>query len=380
MKTARWFLLLLSLWFAVGRSAQAHPVAQGALDLQISPDKIHLRLRVSGEEVMVADTFLAGDKPRARSLAEVWQRHGEYLLQHLKVFADGRRLTGSVVNVEASKSDWVVYQFEFAGISRPAHLRIEEDVLNEIEYAPGNPWEAAYVVRIRQQDRPAQEGILLSRQQPLVLDCDWNSTAPSAATAPLDRGRMVQQYIRHGIGHILSGYDHLLFVCALVLGAVTFWDLIKVVTAFTLAHTITLTLSVLNIVRLPSHIVEPMIAGSIVFVAIANLLWPQRSRGWVRLATAFFFGLFHGLGFAGGLLDAMDGLSGVAVGLAIAAFSLGVELGHQMVVLPVFFGLKLARATRPDDAGRERLSLATMRAGSLLVCLAGTIYLIAALR
>jgi len=222
---------------------------------------------------------------------------------------------------------------------------------------------------------------LLSRQQPFVFDCDWNSAAPSSvATAPLDRGRMVQQYVRHGIGHILSGYDHLLFVCALVLGAVTFWDLIKVVTAFTLAHTITLTLSVLNIVRLPSHIVEPMIAGSIVFVAVTNLLWPQRSRGWVRLATAFFFGLFHGLGFAGGLLEAMDGLSGIAVGVAIAAFSLGVELGHQMVVLPVFFGLKLARATRPDDAGRERLSLATMRAGSLLVCLAGTLYLIAALR
>jgi hypothetical protein len=123
-----------------------------------------------------------------------------------------------------------------------------------------------------------------------------------------------------------------------------------------------------------------MIAGSIVFVAVTNVLWPKRSRGWVRLATAFFFGLFHGLGFAGGLLDAMDGLSGVAVGVAIAAFSLGVELGHQIVVLPLFFGLKLARTTRPDDAGRERLSLATMRAGSLLICVAGTIYLIAALR
>jgi len=191
---------------------------------------------------------------------------------------------------------------------------------------------------------------------------------------------MTQQFVRHGIGHILSGYDHLLFVCALVLGAVTFWDLIKVVTAFTLAHTLTLTLSVLNLVRLPSHVVEPMIAGSIVFVAATNLLWPKRSRGWVRLATAFFFGLFHGLGFAGGLLGAMEGMNGLAVGVAIAAFSLGVELGHQMVVLPLFFGLKLARATPPDEAGRERLALATMRGGSLLICLAGTLYLLAALK
>lgn len=380
MKPLRSFLLLLSLCLAVNHCALAHPVAQGALDVKILPDKILVEVRVSGEEVMVADTFAAGDKPKANSIAEVWQRHGEYLLEHMKVLADGRRLTGRVVHAEPSKSDWVHYQLEFAGPSRPAQLRIEEDVLNEIEYAPGNPWEAAYVVRVRQQDRPAQEGLLLSRRQPLVFVCDWSSGEPSTTTAPLDRGRMAQQYVRHGIGHILSGYDHLLFVCALVLGVVTFWDLIKVVTAFTLAHSLTLTLSVLNIVRLPSHIVEPMIAGSIVFVALTNLLWPKRSRGWARLATAFFFGLFHGLGFAGGLLDAMDGLSGVAIGVAIAAFSLGVELGHQMVVLPVFFGLKLVRATRPDDAGRERLSLATMRAGSLLVCLAGTIYLFAALK
>ncbi len=164
-----------------------------------------------------------------------------------------------------------------------------------------------------------------------------------------------------------------------MLGAATFWDLIKVVTVFTLAHTITLTLSVLNIVRLPSHIVEPMIAGSIVFVALSNVLWPKRTRGTARLATAFFFGLFHGLGFAGGLLDAMDGMNGVAVGLAIAAFSLGVELGHQMVVLPVFCGLKLARRVRADDAGREWISLAMMRAGSVMICVAGVFYLHAAL-
>lgn len=123
-----------------------------------------------------------------------------------------------------------------------------------------------------------------------------------------------------------------------------------------------------------------MIAGSIVFVAVTNLLWPERSRGWVRLATAFLFGLFHGLGFAGGLLDAMDGMSGLAAGAAIAAFSLGVELGHQIVVMPLFFGLKLARATRADDAGSEWRSRAMMRAGSLLIGVAGTIYLVATLR
>ena len=379
MKTFYSFILLFAL--ATGFSAQAHPVAQGSLELQVAPDKIHLQLRVSGEEVMVADTFSGGGAPKAGSLAEVWARHGEYLLQHVKIFADDQRVLGKVVSVAAAKSDWVVYEFDFVTTNRPAHVRVEENVLNEIEFAPGNFWEASYIARIGQQDRPAQEGLLLSRQQPLVFDCDWNSAAvATAATAPLDRWRMTKQFILHGIMHILTGYDHLLFVCALVLGARTFWDLIKVVTAFTLAHTITLTLSVLDIVRLPSHIVEPMIAGSIVFMALSNVIWPKSTRGTARLATAFFFGLFHGLGFAGGLLDAMDGMSGVAVGLAIAAFSLGVELGHQMVVLPVFCGLKLARRIRADDAGREWLSQAMMRAGSVMICAAGVFYLHAALK
>ncbi len=378
MKTLSRFIFALAL--AAGFAAQAHPVAQGALDLQIAPEKISLQLRVSGEEVMVADTFSGGNQPKAATLAEVWSRHGEYLLQHFKVFANDRQLPGRVIHVEAATNDGVAYQLEYAVATRPDRLRLEENVLNEIEFAPGNPWEASYVGRISQQGQPAQEGWLLSRKQPLQFDCNWTTSAASPATAPLDRWRMTQQFVRHGIGHILSGYDHLLFICALVLGAVTFMDLIKVVTAFTLAHTITLTLSVLNIVRLPSHIVEPMIAGRIVFVAVANVGWPKRSRGGVRLATAFFFGLFHGLGFAGGLLDAMNGMSGMAVGVAIAAFSLGVEIGHQMVVLPVFFGLRLMRNTRADEAGREWISRAAMRGGSLVICVAGLIYLVAALR
>jgi len=380
MNASRWFILLF--WLTSSFSGWAHPVAQGALDLQVSPAKLQIQLRVSGEEVVVADTFAGGNKLKAASLAEVWARHGQYLLQHLKVFTDGRGLRGEVVQVEAAQNDSVVYHLEFATATRPARLRIEEDVLNEIEFAPGNAWEASYVARILQQGRPAQEGLLLSRKQPLVFDCAWKSLSATqgGTTALLDRWRMTRQFCRLGVGHILSGYDHLLFVCGLVLGAVTLWDLVKVVTAFTLAHTLTLTLSVLNIVRLQSHIVEPMIAGSIVFVAVTNLLWPKHSRGHVRLATAFFFGLFHGLGFAGGLLDAMNGMSGLAVGVAITAFSLGVELGHQMIVLPVFFGVQLARRVRADAPGRERISLAVMRAGSLLICVAGMCYLLSALK
>lgn len=381
MKTIHRAILPAVFWIGATVSIIAHPVAQGALEVRIFPETVHVQARVSSEQIFVANTFSASpNKPRAAGLAEVWQRHGEYLLSHLKVFAGDRRLTGRVVAVADARNNFVVYQLEFPDAQSPGRVRIEEDLLNEIEYAPGNPWEAAFVVRILQSGRTLLEERLLSRQQPLVFDCDWKSAPGSTTETSPEQGPMARQYVRHGIEHILSGYDHLLFVAALVLGAVTFWDLVKVVTAFTLAHTVTLTLSVLNILRLPSQVVEPMIAASIVIVAVTNLFWPQRRRGWTRLAAAFFFGLFHGLGFAGGLLSATEGMTGFSVGVAIAAFSLGVELGHQFVVLPLFFGLKLARVVRTDEAERERISLALLRGGSLLIALAGLVYFVAALR
>ncbi len=137
------------------------------------------------------------------------------------------------------------------------------------------------------------------------------------------------------------------------------------------------TLSVLNLVRLPGKIVEPMIALSIVFVALQNVCWPERSRGVARLGVAFFFGLFHGLGFAGGLLAAMEGMAGLTVGLAIVAFSLGVEIGHQIVVMPIYCALRFARKRR---IGTICLPEYAQRYGSAAICLAGLFYLIAALR
>jgi hypothetical protein len=151
-----------------------------------------------------------------------------------------------------------------------------------------------------------------------------------------------------------------------------------VISAFTLAHTITLALSVLDIVRLPGSIVEPMIAASIVVVAVQNIYWPGRSHDGSRLLVAFLFGLFHGLGFAGGLLEAMGSLRMAGAAVAIAAFSVGVELGHQLVVLPAVAGLYWLR--RAHNGGGSRPERLVQRYGSAAISLGGMIYLVAALR
>jgi hydrogenase/urease accessory protein HupE len=373
-------LIALTLFFS-NRLTHAHPVAQGRLEVEIFPEKIRARAQVSTEEVYIQNALAHRDETGNVTTDEMYQRHGAYLLQHIHFAADGKPLTGRLTGVVKPKGPGLqraIYDFEFVPGAPPARLRVDENVLNEFDYAPGNRWEATYVTRVAQQGRQPLDGLLLTSRDPLVIDCSWSaSSRESLGPGRVDQWRLTKEYIRHGVMHILTGYDHLLFIGALVLAVVTLWDLVKVITAFTLAHSITLTLSVLNLVRLPGKIVEPMIAASIIFVALQNLFWPERSRGAGRLAVAFFFGLFHGLGFAGGLLATMEGMAGLTVGLAIVAFSLGIEIGHQIVVLPVFLALKIARTSR---GGAIRSIDYALRYASAGICAAGVFYLFVALR
>ena len=161
---------------------------------------------------------------------------------------------------------------------------------------------------------------------------------------------------------------------ALVLAAVSLWELVKVVTIFTLAHSLTLTLAVLNLVHLSPQIVEPFIAASIVIVALQNIFWPAAVQGPIRLAVVFFFGLFHGLGFADGLLTVMHELPKSLILWCIVGFSVGVEVGHQIVLLPLFGLLKAVRYTQRDAPRPEQLSMGIQRLGSVVIVIAGLYY------
>jgi hypothetical protein len=162
------------------------------------------------------------------------------------------------------------------------------------------------------------------------------------------------QYVKTGIGHIWAGFDHLLFLFSLLLPAVlTFsgakWepaasfksslvDVLKIVTAFTLAHSITLTLATLHLIALPSRWVESAIAASVIVAALNNLIPIVRGRRWV---VAFAFGLIHGFGFASVLTDLALPQSALLV--ALVGFNLGVEIGQLAIVamfLPVAYALR----------------------------------------
>lgn len=157
-------------------------------------------------------------------------------------------------------------------------------------------------------------------------------TQTPAALAPGQPGRIFAalSYVRLGFTHIVPhGPDHILFVLGLFLLSPRIQPLLWQISAFTIAHSITLALSMYGIFRLPPNIVEPLIAASIAFVAIENL-WTTKLKPW-RPAVVFAFGLIHGLGFAGVLLEL--GLPRHDFATALIGFNVGVELGQLAVVL-----------------------------------------------
>jgi hydrogenase/urease accessory protein HupE len=202
-----------------------------------------------------------------------------------------------------------------------------------------------------------------------------------ASQAMLDRGRtrfeyfagtrqgalaVVRKFVPAGIHHILIGPDHLLFLIGLLLLGGSIRQLALVVTAFTVAHSVTLSLAALNLVSPPARVIEPAIALSIVYVGADNLL--VRGGRDVRAWIALTFGFIHGFGFAN-VLREMD-LPTRALGWSLFSFNLGVEIGQLLVVVVVASTFSALRA-RSEAAGR-RLAFA----GSLVVVIAGAFWFI----
>ena len=213
-------------------------------------------------------------------------------------------------------------------------------------------------------------------QSVYAIDFTTGGIAAKSFTNNGDRWAIVKTFCLQGVKHILGGFDHLLFLCALVLGAAGLWDLIKIVTAFTIAHTITLTLATFGWANIPSGLVEPLIAGSIVFVAIQNIIRPQYAGSKARLIIAFIFGLFHGLGFAGGLLEVMHAMPAHTIAFALIGFSIGVEAGNQLVLLPLFAVVSAIKKVSINRLFSPHPLI--VKAASIVVAIAGVYYLIVA--
>lgn len=299
---------------------------------------------------------------------EVRARHRDiaaYALAHLKVTADGHpcnAVAGAQLIDNHSDGAYSVLRFSVACPAPVRQLTLAYSLLF---------------------DRDPQHKGLLRLQTPDAVSTAVFSPDHAEQRFVLAKASSAEQfgeYVRTGVGHIWIGFDHLLFLFSLLLPAVflraadgwqpadrfrtTFVDVLKIVTAFTLAHSVTLTLATLQIVALPSRWVESGIAASVVIAALNNLFPVVQAKRWL---VAFGFGLIHGFGFASVLADL--GLPRAALALALVGFNVGVEIG-QLTIVALF--LPIAFALRRSWLYRKLVFVA----GSVLIILIAAIWFI----
>lgn len=229
---------------------------------------------------------------------------------------------------------------------------------------------------------PQHKGLLKIDHAGQLLTAIFSTERPSQSFSLNAGNRLntVVDYTKNGVWHIWIGFDHILFLLSLLLPAVLLcqdrqWqpspdfksslvDVLKIVTAFTAAHSMTLTLAALQIVSLPSRLVESAIAASVALAAVNNVIPLFRGRRWL---AALIFGLVHGFGFASVLTDL--GLPRSSLLLALVSFNVGVELGQLGIVL---LFLPLAHLLRTTLFYRRVL----LPGGSVAISVIGTVWLL----
>jgi len=282
----------------------------------------YAKVSVAGQTVRYAVTLPAdGVLPDGRDLAAAFARH-------VVVAADGAACAGVPAEVRPSSpqraSIEVVVLYACAAPIRNLSIRdgidavlgTDHHTIADIQW-PGGDKQVVFESE--------------HREAHIAITAD---AAPESGTAST-----FASYFGIGVEHILLGFDHVLFIVALILPGGRLISLAAMVTAFTVAHSLTLALSVLNILTLPAQIVEPVIALSIAYVALENLTGKSAlSRRW---AVSFLFGLVHGFGFAGALTEVGLPTSGLVA--ALVGFNLGVEAGQMLIVavlLPLLIWLQ----------------------------------------
>jgi len=313
--------------------AQAHVASNGFLEVEV-----HDRIVSGALELAVRDVELAVGVDTNRDRRVTW---GE-------LRAAQPRLAAYVAQHFALQLDNVSCDLVFGPLKVNARVDGNYAWLSFAAQCPRNVRRLLIRYTLLDGIDPSHRGLLRLQSGSLVQTAVLGGSA-SSTTLEVDRaslGRTAVEYFQAGTWHIWSGIDHLLFLLSLLLPAVlvrrglrwegvdaarpAFWSVLKVVTAFTLAHSITLSLAAFDLVRLPSRLTESAIAASIILAALNNL-YPVITEGRARIA--FAFGLLHGFGFASVLADM--GLPSGARLLSLVSFNLGIEAGQLAVVLAV---------------------------------------------
>jgi hydrogenase/urease accessory protein HupE len=358
-------LLTASLVLAA-RPALAHDETVSTSDVTVEARTVVWRVDV-GVAGLARALHLPGpaDAVTERDLAAARTAIARYVVSGLTVILDGRQIPAEVGALEP------LYDDDVASRARPG---VPGRVVLTLRFPAGQVIESlrcrvAFFADLTNQHRAMVTvrwggGVRrLVRLGPAELELRRSAFAT-------DGTAVVREFMRWGTEHIFLGYDHLAFLLALLLVAVGWREVLAIVTSFTVAHSLTLLLSALDLVRIPSRLTEVLIAASIVYVAAENLLLLRRQRApRQRWMLTFAFGLVHGLGFATLLRQRLATVPG-GVLAPVLSFNVGVELGQLAIVLAVFPLLSAVR--RRGQAARTLL----VRWGSTAVLLLGLGWLV----
>jgi hydrogenase/urease accessory protein HupE len=311
-------IALFVLFFWCG-SAAAHQINLSTARITVGTDRavdVEIAMkgsdvdRVAGTNVYDAQTGLV----RSDALAAVSGKVAGYVAARSAVLAgEDAKLCRADPSTVSPDADGVEVHTHWSCAQENGRMRYRSTVL--VDTAP----DARQVVLIRSGDKTFQDLLDASRTESVLTEASQPTTV-----------QVIGLYLEAGIEHILIGYDHIAFLIAIVLWANRLWPVVKLVTAFTVGHSITLSLAALDIVRIPSSIIEPAIAASIVYVAAENFFSHDVQKRW---RDTFGFGLVHGFGFASALQE--FGIPKSALVPALASFNIGVEIGQIAIVAAV---------------------------------------------
>ena len=365
----RLLLALLAL-LLVAPAALAHKPSDSYLSLQTSGQQITGQWDIALRDLDYA-IGIDDDQDGAITWGELRAHHADlaaYALARLQLSSDGQPCPTRVVEHLVDDHSDGAYAVLRLAATCPAGAAVLPGL--NVDYRLFFDLDAQHRGLLRIEHDGTTRSVIFSADAP-------RQHLELVATGAL---RQFLDYTAHGVWHIWIGFDHLLFLISLLLPAVllrvdrawtgaarfrdALWDVCKVVTAFTVAHSITLSLAALEVIDLPSRWVESAIAASVILAALNNLLVVAGPGRWL---FAFAFGLIHGFGFASVLSDL--GLPHDSLLLALVAFNLGVELG-QLAVVAVF--LPLAWSLRDQWIYRRGL----LAGGSLLVIAIASVWLV----
>lgn len=333
--------LMLTLLWAIMPTAQAHKPSDSYLSINASDAQLHGQWDIALRDLEHA-IGIDGNGDGELTWSEIQSKHADiaaYALSRLSLSAGGSPCrTSPTAHLIDHHSDGAYAVLRFSAVCAQAidTLDIEYKLLFDLD--------------------PQHRGLLKFEHGTEGTSAIFSPERSRMRISADGLGRTAQfiDYFKHGVWHIWIGFDHILFLVSLLLPAVLVFhqrqwrsadnlkpaviDVLKVVTAFTLAHSVTLSLAALELVVLPSRWVESAIAASVVIAAMNNLVPFFQGQRWI---AAFIFGLVHGFGFASVLGDL--GLPQSALLVSLVGFNVGVEIGQLAIVaafLPVAYALR----------------------------------------